>query len=119
MRQNYGGGNQFAADHIYPYLFAENISESHVSYVPKSEANKVMTRNLFDVMTVSLKTAEDNTFNNTIDMYQGTKYGTKPDYYLDTAESFINYLDNNAPKGFDELYANDESIRYAYEYLTT
>ncbi|MBQ5310784.1 MAG: hypothetical protein ILP19_01915, partial [Oscillospiraceae bacterium] len=181
---------------------ADNMTESHVFYAPISQANKVMTKSLFDVMRISLKTAEDDPFNNMTDMYQGVKnnkyvgeitenknvviltshhtgsaadtfvhdmrknglayvignntggeglnysfvesklpnsniafiynpggsytfenednsvYGTRPDYYLDTAESFIRYLENNTPNGFDELCANDEAIRYAYEYLT-
>ena len=54
---------------------------------------------------------------NGFDGLDNSVYGTKPDYYLDTAEQFISYLDNNTPTGFDDLCNNDEAIRYAYKYL--
>lgn len=201
LRQNSGGNNKFAADIIYPYLFSKKIIEENIFYVPKSNANECITRNIFNVLNIHLKNSESNPFNKNIEMYQGKKinsyigkikknknvailashytgsaadtfildmkknnlayvignntggeglnfscvelklpnsnlafvytpggsytfdnydnsvYGTRPDFYLDTTESFIDYLYNNRPKGFDDLYNNDETIRYAYEYL--
>lgn len=201
LRENFGGHNQFAADYIYPHLFSETIIEEHSFYVPKSEANKCITKNIFDIMMVRPKTAESNPFNKDIDMYVCIKtnkyvgklksnknvvilsshhtgsaadtfihdmkknnlayvignntggeglnysfvesklpnsnlafiytpggsytfdgydnsvYGTKPDYYMETTEDFINYLSSNPLINFDTIYENDETIQYAYEYI--
>lgn len=202
LRENFGGHNQFAADYIYPYLFEDKITEKHSFYVPKSEANKCITENIFDIMMVQPNNTESNPFNGDIDMYicvktnnyvgkiKGNKnvvilsshhtgsaadtfihdmrknnlayvignntggeglnysfvesklpnsnlafiytpggsytfegydnsvYGTKPDYYIETTESFINYLNSNPSATFEMLCENDETLQYAYEYIT-
>ncbi len=201
LRENYGGNNQFAAEHIYPYLFSERITERSTFFIPISDANKCIASNVFDAMMVRLKTADTNPFDIDTEMYICTKtnsyvgavksnrnvvilsshytgsaadtfihdmrkndlayvignntggeglgysfvesklpnsnlafiynpgcaytfdgfdnsvYGTRPDCYLETTDDFISYLDNNQPSELDELCANDDTIRYAYEYL--
>ena len=56
--------------------------------------------------------------NYTFENYDNSAFGTRPDSYSDSFQSFMHYESINTPEGFDDLYNNDETIRLAYNYLT-
>lgn len=54
----------------------------------------------------------------TFEGYDNSVYGTKPDYYIETTEDFINYFNSNPSTTFEQLCENDITVQYAYKYIT-
>jgi C-terminal processing protease CtpA/Prc len=62
LRENYGGNTEYASNYIYPYLYADDVSEQNYWYMPSTDENNRVLKNIFNRIILKPKKADDSPF---------------------------------------------------------
>jgi C-terminal processing protease CtpA/Prc len=77
LRENSGGNIEYASDYIYPYLYADDVSEQNYWYMPSTDENNSVLKNIFNRLILKPKKADDSPFESDVAM---KKFLAKYDY---------------------------------------
>jgi C-terminal processing protease CtpA/Prc len=72
LRENYGGNTSFASDYIYPALFADDIKETGIWYMPVTNENKSIIKNFYNYILIKPKKTTETPYDGA-DTYYSSK----------------------------------------------